>query len=178
MEIEDILHMNITRHLLTDDGQFPNNALYPLLVYPKVIKLDEDDPAGKLKELFKVNDWKNSWTDSVYDFHHYHSTAHEVLGVIKGSGRVEFGGPSGITLLLEQGDLVVIPAGVAHKAIDLYDDFTVVGAYPIGQEYDMNYGKPEERDQAVENIRSVAKPLTDPIYGTEGPLLVNWEVVH
>jgi uncharacterized protein YjlB len=176
METQAIQNINITRHLLQDDGQFPNNALLPLLVYPQALTLPEEDAGETLEQLFKSNDWTNAWKDGVYDFDHYHSTAHEVLGVFKGSARIQFGGPSGVALLLEKGDIVIIPAGVAHKALDVYDDFTVIGAYPLGQDYDMNYGKPEEREKAIENIRHLELPLVDPIYGQDGPLLTNWSI--
>jgi uncharacterized protein YjlB len=174
MEIEVIQHVNIIRHLFTDDGQFPNNALLPLLVYQKVLQLPATEAGKKVEKIFEDNDWTNSWQNGVYDYHHYHSTAHEVLGIFRGSARIQFGGPSGKAVLLEQGDVVIIPAGVAHKSIDVYDDFTCVGAYPRGQDYDMNYGKAEEHKQALENIRSLSLPATDPVYGREGPLLTNW----
>jgi uncharacterized protein YjlB len=50
-----------------------------------------------------------------------------------------------------------------------------VGAYPKGQEnYDMNYGKEGERPQTDKNIANVPRPDTDPVYGSEGPLLKKW----
>jgi uncharacterized protein YjlB len=174
MLVQPVQLVNIVRHLLQDDGQFPNNALLPLLLYEKVLQLPEHASGQTIEEIFESNSWNNTWQDSIYDFHHYHSTAHEVLGVFRGSARVQFGGPAGVVQLLERGDVVIIPAGVAHKAIDLYDDFLCVGSYPKGQEYDLNYGHEHERAQAFGNIRSLQLPKADPVYGQEGPLLTNW----
>jgi uncharacterized protein YjlB len=172
--VKPVQLVNIGRHLLADDGQFPNNALLPLLVYPAVLQLPAKAYGQMVEEIFESNVWNNTWQDSVYDFHHYHSTAHEVLGIFRGSARIQFGGPSGVMLLLEKGDVVIIPAGVAHKAIDVYDNFTCVGSYPKGQEYDMNYGHSHERAQALENIRTLPLPKADPVFGYDGPLLANW----
>jgi uncharacterized protein YjlB len=170
-----VQHINIIRHLLPDDGTFPNNALLPLLVYRGVLRLTDSDRGRTVEEIFESNGWTNAWRDGVYDYHHYHSTAHEVLGIIHGSARIQFGGPSGISLLLEQGDVVIIPAGVSHKNIGDNTDFVCIGAYPDGQEYDMNYGKEGERPGADENIRNLPLPATDPVYGMNGPLIKNWE---
>jgi uncharacterized protein YjlB len=147
-----------------------------MLVYQKAVHVPDKDAAKHIIEFLETNGWINAWEDGVYDFDHYHSTAHEVLVVIKGSARIQFGGPSGVALLIERGDSVVIPAGVAHKAIDLYDDFTCVGAYPTGQNYDIRKGSMEEREQTIQNIKAVPLPAADPIYGTDGPLLNNWKV--
>jgi uncharacterized protein YjlB len=175
MEIEAIQNINIVRHLFSDDGRFPNNALLPVLIYEKILQLPDHHAGKEVERIFKTNGWGNAWQNGVYDYHHYHSTAHEVLGVFQGSARIQFGGPSGKAILLEKGDVVVIPAGVAHKSIDVYDDFKCVGAYPRGQTYDINTGTEEEHERALETIRSLPLPETDPVYGTDGPLLTNWK---
>jgi uncharacterized protein YjlB len=174
--VELIQNINIVRHILADDGTFPNNGLLPLLIYQKAVHLPEKHAGKKIREFLETNGWVNAWENGVYDFHHYHSTAHEVLVTVKGSARIQFGGPSGVAFLLEQGDAVVIPAGVAHKAIDVYDDFSCIGAYPMGQEYDIMKGEEGEHERALENIKNVPLPLADPIYGTDGPLLNNWKI--
>jgi uncharacterized protein YjlB len=173
--VAPVQQLNIIRHYLKDDGTFPNNGLLPLLVYRKALHLPGEDDARLIQELFETNGWSNAWTDGIFNYHHYHSNTHEVLGVIKGSTRVQFGGDSGISLMLEVGDVVIIPAGVAHKNLGGDEDFRCVGAYPGGKEYNINYGKPEERPRADETIRSVHLPNTDPVYGVVGPLLSNWE---
>jgi uncharacterized protein YjlB len=166
--------INIIRHYLQDDGQFPNNGLLPLLVYRQAIHVDTGDSERLIRELFESNGWSNAWTNGIYDYHHYHSNTHEVLGVINGTTRVQFGGESGISLMLEKGDVVIIPAGVAHKNLGGDDDFKCVGAYPDGADYDIQYGKAEERPAADERIKNIPVQETDPIYGMTGPLLASW----
>lgn len=164
----------VSHHLLKEQGAIPNNPTLPLLLYKGAIRLPEDDPASVFERIFQRNNWHGSWRNGIYSYHHYHSTAHEVLGVYRGSARVQLGGEEGIEVSISAGDVVVIPAGVAHKRLASSGDFGVVGAYPEGQTWDMNYGKPEERPQADENIRSVSKPSTDPVFGEDGPLTEHW----
>lgn len=175
--LQPIQKMNIVRNILTEDGNFPNNGLLPLLVYRGAFLFNnekESDTIDIVKEILETNSWANSWIDGIYDYHHYHSTAHEILVILKGSCRVQFGGVNGSTLNLEKGDVVIIPAGVAHKRIDEADGFQCLGAYPDGQEYDMNYGNEGERPATDENIRKVPMPENDPLYGSDGPLIKNW----
>jgi len=82
--------------------------------------------------LFERNGWGGAWRNGIYAHHHYHSTTHEVLGVASGSVRVRLGGDSGKTVVLRAGDVVVVPAGVAHKSEGESPDLVVVGAYPQG----------------------------------------------
>lgn len=169
--IAAVQQVNIVRHTLPDDGTFPNNALLPLLVLKRAVGTSD---SNVIKEILESNRWGNSWEDGIYDYHHYHSTAHEVLVVVKGSALIQFGGPSGKFVSVEQGDVIIIPAGVAHKCDEADDDFTVVGAYPEGQDYDILKGKDNDRPKADENIRNVKLPVADPLYGIDGPLLRNW----
>jgi len=98
------------------------------------------------------------------------------LGVYAGEAKVQFGGDDGIVETVQAGDVVIVPAGVGHKNLGASRDFGVVGAYPEGQDdYDMCYGKPEERPRAIKNIARVAKPKLDPVFGKEGPLLEHWK---
>ncbi len=160
--------------VLHDDGTFPNNEQLPLLAYQGAVDLPNQDPASAFEKLFRVNGWGNSWRDGVYDFHHYHSTAHEVLGVYGGSARVQLGGDDGIILEIAAGDVLIIPAGVAHKNLGASEDFRVVGAYPQGQHPDMKYGRPGERPGADQAIKAVPLPSADPVHGTNGPLVQQW----
>ena len=172
--LQPIQKLNILRHTFTDDGTFPNNGLLPLLIYQRAFPSREGCDTGIIRDLLETNSWKDAWVDGIYDYHHYHSTAHEALIVLQGSARVQFGGSGGVTFAVEKGDVIIIPAGVAHKRIDEADGFSCMGAYPQGQDYDMNYGKPGERPKADQNIGKVALPENDPLYGSDGPLVKNW----
>lgn len=162
---------------LDDDGTFPNNARLPLVLYRAAFAFEEDEEAAAvLEERFTANGWHGTWRDGIYPFRHYHSTAHEVLGVARGTARLEFGGPSGVVLELQAGDVAILPAGVAHRNEASSADFLVVGAYPGTQQVDMNYGRPGERPGADHNIAAVPPPALDPVYGAGGPLAKHWRL--
>jgi len=157
---------------LRDDGVFPNSRL-PLVVFKQAFTLG-DDPAEQIEQAFRANGWRGGWRDGIYGYHHYHSTAHEVLGIYRGTARVRLGGPQGVTLEVHPGDVIVIPAGVAHKNLGQSQGFAVVGAYPDGQQWDLNTGRPDERPAADHRIARVPLPRTDPVAGPAGPLLQLW----
>jgi uncharacterized protein YjlB len=159
---------------LYDRGNFPNSR-FPLLVYRGALLLPAYDPASLIERLFKTHRWNGTWRDGIYNYQHYHSTAHEVLGIFGGSAKVQFGGPEGIIETLGAGDVVLIPAGVAHKNTGSTNDFAVVGAYPAGQHWDMCYGKEGERPRTDEQIGRVPMPVCDPVYGLDGPLHEYWK---
>jgi uncharacterized protein YjlB len=157
-----------------DDGVFPNSSL-PLLVYRDAITIDAKDPASFFEQRFVRNDWTNSWRDGVYSFPHYHSTSHEVLGVYSGAATLRLGGEHGKDVEVQAGDVIVIPAGVAHQNIGASNDFGVVGAYPEGRKWDLARGLSGERPKADHNIAALPMPENDPIYGLEGPLPKIWQ---
>jgi uncharacterized protein YjlB len=83
--------------------------------------------------------------DGIYPFQHFHSTAHEVLGIVAGSAVVVLGGPSGRRFQVHRGDVLVLPAGTGHCNAGSSDDLLVVGAYPNGMRWDLRRGDPAER---------------------------------
>jgi uncharacterized protein YjlB len=163
-----------TAHTFADDGTIPNNPALPFLVYPGALNLPGDDPAAAFETLFERNGWGGSWRNGIYPFAHYHSTAHEVLGICRGEAKVRFGGNTGIVLNVRAGDVVVIPAGVGHQNLGSSADFLVVGAYPRGQRWDLCRGLAGERPQVLHNIARVPLPAADPVYGAKGPLVERW----
>jgi len=96
-----------------------------------------DDTAASCAALFERNGWTGARKNAGYPHHHYHSGAHEVLAIAAGWVRVRLGGETGRTVELRAGDVVVIPAGVAHKNEGASPDLLVVGAYPRGQNPDL-----------------------------------------
>ena len=165
----------VISHLIVGKDLFPNNDQLPLLILQGAfIFMDKLDPEV-IERTFAKNLWKGSWRNGLYPFHHYHSTAHEVLGIYSGSLRVQFGGEEGLKVVAEAGDVLILPAGLAHKNLWSSHDFRVVGAYPAGTTWDMNYGKEGERPDADENISKVPLPNTDPVYGANGFLMKSWK---
>jgi len=168
------MNPKVTEHRFEDDGRIPNNPNLPLLLYPRALEESDLSPSY-VKKLLAENGWGGAWVNGVFPYHHYHSTSHEVLVVVGGSASITFGGPGGETVEVSSGDVVVIPAGVGHRNEGSSGDFSVVGAYPRGQEnYDLRTGEEGERPEVLENIRNVALPEKDPLYGDRGPLVRRW----
>ncbi|MFC4870862.1 cupin domain-containing protein [Negadavirga shengliensis] len=157
-----------------DDGVIPNSHR-PLLLYRDVFSHTGEQAAEWLESKFSSNNWTNGWRWGVYPFHHYHSNTHEVLGVFKGSALLLLGGDNGKEVQVNAGDVIIIPAGVAHKCLSHTNGFTVVGAYPNGLKPDMRKGEAGERPQADKQIAAVPVPETDPLYGTEAGLVTIWK---
>ena len=154
------------------DGAIPNSAL-PVLVYRGLQVAG--DPAGA-ERVFAANNWRGAWRNGIYSFHHFHSTAHEVLAIVAGRASVRLGGPGGETLEVSRGDVLVLPAGTGHCNEGSSADLLVVGAYPEGMSRDLRRGDPAEYDEARANIASVPRPETDPIGGADGALPGLWSV--
>ncbi|SFJ67962.1 Uncharacterized protein YjlB [Paenibacillus sp. UNC496MF] len=162
--------MNIATYQFEDDGRMPNNPDLPAIHYAGAFR---DDPLGAEAKLNR-NNWRNSWVNGVFAYHHYHSNAHEALAVLKGSARMLIGGENGQALEVQAGDVLVLPAGTGHKKLGSSADFSVAGAYPDGMRYNTRTGEPGDRPQALEDIRRVPLPDRDPVFGEEGPLLTYW----
>jgi len=156
-----------------DDGIVPNNAALPLVVYRGALAAGSDR-AGACEKLFARHGWPDAWRNGIYAHHHYHSTAHEVLGIARGNARVRLGGEGGEIVELRAGDVVVIPAGIAHKREAASGDLLVIGAYPRGQRPDLCRAEPETHDRALANIAAVPLPDCDPVTGRADPLLERW----
>ncbi|MEI2665942.1 cupin domain-containing protein [Rossellomorea sp. LJF3] len=152
-----------------DDGIIPNNPDLPVLIYRNAL-----DQANEAEEIFNQNHWLNSWTNGIYDYHHYHSNAHEVLGVMQGEARVQLGGEMGEEVTVHQGDVMVLPAGTGHKRLSASPDFKVAGAYPDGDSYNLKKGSLRERPSVLIEIKNVSLPTSDPVFGDKGPLIKYW----
>jgi uncharacterized protein YjlB len=157
-------------HFFEDDGAIPNSPL-PVLIYHGV---EAANDAGTCEELFDSNGWVPDWRDGIFTFHHFHSIAHEVLGVVAGTATVKLGGPSGRDFEIGQGDVLVLPAGTGHCNEGSSADLLVVGAYPDGMPWDLRRGDPAEHQEVVANMRAVPPPSADPVEGPDGPLKKLW----
>lgn len=162
----------ITAVHLADDGRIPNSRL-PLVIFHAAIDPRAAD-AESFEHMFAANGWQPAWRSNIFPFHHFHSTAHEALGVACGTARIQVGGEFGREFDIAAGDAIVIPAGVGHKRLFSSPDFEVVGAYPPGQEWDLMKGERGERPKADENIDMVPLPHSDPVGGPAGLLTELW----
>lgn len=161
--------------LLEDDGKTPNNPTFPLVLYRDAIDLPDDyDPAAVMEEIFGANGWGKGWRNGIFDFLHFHTQTHEVLGIARGDTRVQFGGAKGPILAVKAGDVVVLPAGTGHRRIAPAQGLLVVGAYPPDGRYDQHKPGEVAEKQARQRIAHVPAPATDPVYGAEGPLISCW----
>lgn len=154
--------MKIDHFLLSENDWVPNNPRLPVIVHSRLSSEDES-LADKFEATFAENGWQGIWRNGIFDYHHYHTTAHEVLGIARGEARLVLGGPGGREMQVQAGDCLVLPAGTGHCRISASDDFLVIGAYPAGQDPDLR------RSAAGENgmrfLQTLPVPDTDPLGG-------------
>lgn len=153
-------------------GAVPNNNRFPALVYRQAFPAGQADLAGAMEKRFDENGWPPAWRNGIYDFHHYHSQGHEVLGIAAGTAELVLGGEGGRELGVSAGDVLLLPAGTGHRRLDASSDFLVVGAYPPGQSGDILREAPTAAIRAA--IARLGRPPTDPVSGREGPMLEHW----
>jgi uncharacterized protein YjlB len=158
--------------LLLQPGDSMPNSRLPVLIYRGALEAEAANTAGEFDRLFARNGWGGIWRNGVYDFDHYHSNAHEALGVAQGKATLQLGGPGGEAVDVEAGDALVLPAGTGHRRISKSQNFVIIGAYPPGQEH---YDICRERSPEAElRISKVKLPQTDPVRGKDGPLPRLW----
>src|SRR5678815_2319270 len=102
-----------------DAGGIPNNPRLAVVVYKRLVDgPDRSDPealAAWFEKTWPQHAWFPAWRYGIYDFPHYHSTAHEVLGVYRGHASLRLGGDVGVTVVAEKGDVLILPAGTGHQ---------------------------------------------------------------
>lgn len=162
-------------YLIKSNHRFPNSEL-PVILYKGILQVPSILPEFYIKKLFRKNGWYNSWNAGIFTYNHYHSITHEVLGFYKGETNLLLGGDNGIRVNVKKSDVLIIPAGVAHKNLGEEKDIQCIGAYPGGMDYDMNYGRASERPQTDKNIRAVPLPEKDPVLASMGEIQKHWKM--
>ena len=162
-----------TLQLDSDDTTgYPNSPL-PVLIYRQVLDAGSaEERADSFEALFERHGWPPAWRYHLYDFDHFHSTAHEALGIFRGQARARLGGPNGQETVLKAGDVLVLPAGVGHASVEADEDFCMVGAYPPGQEPEIERGDPAQLAEVQARVAAVSlpdySPLGEPLAGLWG----------
>jgi uncharacterized protein YjlB len=163
--------IRVVAHLLAPSGAIPNHPRWPLLVYPQALRNPSPED---FEALFTRNGWPAAWRNGVFPFHHYHSNAHEALGVYAGEVTVQFGGDGGVEVTAGPGDVIVLPAGTGHKKISSRGALGVVGAYPEGANPDTCMPPFARAAKGAQSVLQVELPPGDPVHGPGGPLFEHW----
>ncbi len=153
-------------------GFIPNNPRLPVVLYEGAFSADEEDLATVMEKRFQENGWPPQWRDGIFDYDHYHTQGHEVLGVAAGSAALVLGGEDGRRITVKAGDVLLLPAGTGHRRVQQSEDFLVVGAYPPGQSPDIICK--EATPAMLNQIAILNFPQSDPVSGTEGPMVQLW----
>ncbi|KAL4809370.1 RmlC-like cupin domain-containing protein [Aspergillus unguis] len=167
--------IQITSRQIPQWERIPNTSIQskPLMIYHQAFNASSDDLSRHLDNIGEVSP---SWVYTMYSQTHFHSTSHEVLGVVSGSARLCFGGeenPDRFEPTVAKGDLIIVPAGVGHRLLNEVRDapgpFEMVGAYPRGMSWDMCYGR--QGEDSGRNIGNLDWFQQDPLYGKDGPAM-------
>jgi len=160
---------------LAPNGWVPNNSALPVIIYRRALLPDTAEPtalADAFDARFNAHGWPPQWRDTVFDYHHFHSTAHEVLAVFAGRAELILGGPNGHLLRVSAGDALLLPAGTGHCLASREEGFQVSAGYPLGQQWDIRREAltPEEANA----MQALPFPHSDPLCGDHGPLIEHW----
>ncbi|KAI9714588.1 MAG: hypothetical protein M1812_006393 [Candelaria pacifica] len=157
------------------------NSLLPVLLYRSV--LQPNPTASTTREALEKNNWLQGGVFKTFTAHHFHSVTHECYAVFKGSSKLLLGrGPlddpeGGIEVDVRIGDVIVLPAGVAHCSLSSEGEYEYLGLYPKGSpHWDNNFCKagPGETEEKARTCRKVPLPDCDPVFGSSGPLVNIW----
>lgn len=160
--------------LFPRNGWVPNNPQLPVLLYRAVFSPSTASLTQTMEALLRRNGWNPEWRNGVYPFHHYHSTAHETLAFAGGEAKLLLGGPlpGGREVTVRAGDIAVLPCGTGHCRVSASSDFLVIGAYALGQAWDLLREAP-----SMAQSRQMARlpfPGMDPVGGVGGALTKLW----
>ncbi|KAF3041916.1 hypothetical protein E8E12_007106 [Didymella heteroderae] len=174
LNLTPLSSLKVSAHYIPSHSFLPNTTPHghPLLIYHSCFP--SSTAASSLESHLPTNGISPQWRYTMYTTSHYHSTTHEILCIIRGRAILLFGGeqnPGRVEQEVKVGDVVVVPAGVAHRLLeDMDGGFEMLGSYPKGCNWDMCYGEKGEEDKA-NSISSVAWLDKDPLYGDDGPVL-------
>ncbi|KAH7048363.1 hypothetical protein B0J12DRAFT_755322 [Macrophomina phaseolina] len=161
------------------------NSSFPVLVYRNVLPTPVDEESTS--EFLQHNKWEKKGTWGAIMTKHFHPNTHECYGIFRGTSTLVFGeggldAPgTGVRCTVSAGDVVVVPAGVAHASATSADDYKYIGVYPQGSpKWRNEWGKRavEDDDPLLSEIAAVPVPACDPVYGAGGPAVRIWREIR
>lgn len=133
----------VRRISLSSDGHSPNSLPHglPALLWKE--GASEFLSSAKINARLQERGWSPQWTFPMFKESHYHSTTHELLTIFRGSATLLLGGTDDdvdksqdgeahARIEVQKGDVLLLPAGYAHRAIADRDGFCMIGSYPVG----------------------------------------------
>ncbi|KAM5350555.1 hypothetical protein ACJ41O_007060 [Fusarium nematophilum] len=175
---------NPEKYFVKPTAHCPNNV-FPVLVYRGVLPEPHDEPTTT--QFLESHGWERKGTWGTITAKHFHPNTHECYGVFQGDSELIFGAggadaeSAGVKCHVSAGDVIVVPAGVAHASVaedrskDKSDKYKYVGVYPDGSpKWRNEYGKTPSNTELFEEIGRVPIPSQDPVAGPGGPLTHIW----
>ena len=118
MAVTLLSSLRVSKHYIPRFNFTPNTSIqnYPLLIYHACFSpsTSASDIESHLQSVGAV---VPHWRYTMYSTSHFHRTTHEVLCIAAGRANLCFGGedsPGKVIAEVNQGDVIIIPAGVAH----------------------------------------------------------------
>jgi len=156
------------RLTLVENDEFPAQSGKEIIVYRNAVDPDAADCAEQFEALLTENGWHLEWRGRISDTGHFHSRAHEIIAIVKGSTILALGGGEGKRVILDVGDAILIPPGLLHRQAGAWTGgVEAVDAIPEGVEWDTRREPPP--DEPDGGIALVDRPRRDPILGVRGP---------
>lgn len=155
------------------EDRFIPNSPHPLLVYRSFFDKESDACENWLRKKFINHKWFPFSGLQPFDVPCYYVNTHIVLGVCAGEAKWQLGGTLGLTMVIEKGDVLVIPAGVALRNLESSADFKISAASSLDV-------IPKIRKEATSHLKDpgriadISIPETDPVLGTGDGLLTIW----
>ncbi|KAH8897441.1 hypothetical protein GQ53DRAFT_791908 [Thozetella sp. PMI_491] len=169
----------------------------PVLVYRGALPQPLDEETAS--EFLQRHGWVKKGTWGTITTKHFHPNTHECYGIFQGTSELVFGEGgadppgTGVTCQVGPGDVVVVPAGVAHATVsnpeivespaeaDPLTKYRYIGVYPEGApKWRNEFGKEEvsSRNELAREIAGVPIPPNDPVTGPGGPLVHLWTEIR
>ncbi|KAL4767068.1 hypothetical protein BDW60DRAFT_227067 [Aspergillus nidulans var. acristatus] len=157
----------------------PNSQL-PVLHYRNVLPSHPSEET--VTQFLTANQWEKRGTWGHITIRHFHPNSHECYGIFRGSSKLLLGAGAGdraggFELSVQAGDVIVLPAGIAHSCVESSEDYQYIGVYPQRCPRWRNEmgNRPIDLRSLREETERVAIPEADPVYGAGGPLLALWK---